>query len=86
MVPGKLRLLRAEFNLQFELEFLLTASGRANVEAPLAPALLDTENYVKTRAPQYEDSFAIVGLKRKQEQRKEGSSNRILIGRVRDEK
>ena len=37
---GKLCLLRAEFNLQFELEFLLTASGRANVRAPLAPPSL----------------------------------------------
>jgi hypothetical protein len=61
---GKLCLLRAKFNLQFELEFHLTASVRANVGAPLASALLDTENYVKTRAAQDGDSFAIVSLRR----------------------
>jgi hypothetical protein len=40
VVAGKLCLLRAEFNLQFELELLVTANGRANVGAPLAPPSL----------------------------------------------
>jgi hypothetical protein len=66
VVAGKLCLLRAEFSLQFELEFLLTASGRA------------TNNYVNYVSWLEEDKL--------KEQRKEVSSDNVLVGRVREEK